>query len=704
MLPSSRELILNSPIKTMSLFGKDRLAVLSDNKELNIINLSTLKIDKIVPFSSVEHNNDFDYYERPLALNKNLAYIKISAKGKGYILNIQNKIDKVATLDYNYNKHVTQAAFSENGQYLVTGNEEGRVNVIFAEDGSLYYKFPNFADSISSIEISPENKFIVSSSFDKKIKILHVATLGLYEIETIDTIVEKIKFVKENIFIVITKDGRVIRINAQSGHIEKEVQLSRNFWLSTISVSESKKFIYIGTRESTLFALHIKTLDTMFCINLSKIGVTDMIRTPSYFIIGYKTGEIQFINHREFEKDFILAISLKNIKEAVSFFEKNIFLMTHRDTKSIYNIWLEVKDRVVNFVSHKKLEEARVLAANFQFHPKCRREMSEIEELQPLLIDFQRYIRSGVFHLAYNMVQRNPSLKQTILYTKLEDIWKKALEKAQILLSRDPVLNKEEAREILLKFEDIEEKKVLIENMINKASIFKRAETAIKNKNFNLYFKFVSENNFLKLTILYKKVISLAEKVKLNTITFLKENNYIKAIESAKLLNQFKPFAEESLKIEKFINSLILIDYHVKNKNLLEAVKVQNEINTQSTYKPILELENMKKMFVKKLLLQIEDGELDDIYEIINKFFGINIFIKDIERIMKSFYIAKIKIAFLNGNKNVNWSKTFQNYMSYFDFDHEIKDFFVKLNITIPKEKVKKIKKINFPENIIINV
>ena len=60
--------------------------------------------------------------------------------------------------------------------------------------------------------------------------------------------------------------------------------------------------------------------------------------------MGFKTGELLFYNHREFEEQFITFIKLKQVKEACLIFQKNIFLMSHRETKKIYEYWLETKE------------------------------------------------------------------------------------------------------------------------------------------------------------------------------------------------------------------------------------------------------------------------------------------------------------------------------------------------------------------------
>lgn len=704
MFPSSRELILDATVSRMCLCDENTLIVYTDNKELNFIDLTNLKIKKVVPLSHDEIG-EFDYYNRPIALKKHFAYVKLSTSGKEYILTTQNKIEKQVAFNYNKNQKITKAHFSEDASFLIIGNDKGRTCFLDVKESSLVYEFPYAADSVSAVAISPENKYAISASFGKKLQILNINTLVLNEEIKLSSIVEMIQFVSEDIFLAITRDGSIIKIDAKSKKIIKETKLADTVWPSEICVSHSKKFVYIGTRESSIYALHVKSLDMLFCIKLNKSGITSLIRTPKYFIVGYKTGEVQFFNHREFEENFVLFVKLKKMDEAVALFSKNIFLMSHRETRSIYDMWVEQKDTIVQLMTNGSIDEAQKMASTFMFHPKCKSEMEEIEELQPDLMALQRFMRSSHFAQAYDIVDKKPSLKATLLYVKLEDIWKKALHKAQILLSRDPILNKEKAREELYAFEKVEAKKEMIERMLKYANTFARAEMAVKNQNFGLYFKLVKENNFLELTPLYKKVLSLADKVKMNVLTHLRENDYILALQNIKILEQFSIYFDHAKKLEEFVNSLMVIEYHVNNKNLFEAIKIQNKLKIQSSYEPVRKLEGMKRSFLKGLFESIERFDLDEVYAKVRAYFEIDICKKEITMVMKHLYIAQMQKALISSKEKVDWSKTFENYAHFFRFDKLIFDIFEKLELSMSLEELEKeieIKKPNFIKNILI--
>lgn len=53
--------------------------------------------------------------------------------------------------------------------------------------------------------------------------------------------------------------------------------------------------------------------------------------------------------------------------------------MSHRETRYIYDYWLEQKETISNLLSLGEIDQAKLLAEPFLFHPKCTLEFSELE-------------------------------------------------------------------------------------------------------------------------------------------------------------------------------------------------------------------------------------------------------------------------------------------------------------------------------------
>lgn len=675
MLPSSREIIFHAPISRIALADESTLHVIDNNCALHKIDLNQLRITKSTTLSSSYTPTLFDYYQRPFALGKTRSYISFSKEGNEYIIDTRGKLSKICSFNYNFGANVTKARISENDKLLITGNEKGRTFIINTNDGSLVAELPRSSDTITAVTINESYKLAARASFSRKLVVYRYNTFSILLEMRLDSVIEMVTFVDETTLLAITRNGRILKIDTGKGRVIQETLLDENLWPSFMSLSNSKKFVYVGTRESMLFALHVKSLDILFSIKLPYLGITSFVRTGRFFIFGFKSGEILFLNHREFEEPFTLNIKLKKIKEASLLFYKNIFLMTHRDTRFIYDEWLVQKDTIINLLSLGQIDEAKKQADPFLFHPKCKLEFSQIEELQPDLMALHRYFRSFSFRAAYELAQSKPILKKSSIFAQMEALWNKNLQKAQILLSREPILNKESAKESLKLFADVEEKKVMIENMIRNSPIFMLSESAIREKNFALYFKMVSQNSFLEFTPLYKKVLMLGEKLQVEIVTLLEAKNYAQALTLSSLLYDFVPYRNQAIRLKEVCNALSLLEYQTEHNQLFEAVKTQDRFKLGLNYEAVKVLEEMKIAFQMKQLETLENKAYAKVYAALVPYMSISICKSNVSFLMRKLYIAQFKNAFDTCGTAIDWKKSLDLYAHLFGPDALVKEF-----------------------------
>ncbi len=676
MLPSSREIAFHTAISRMSLAEDDSSLHIIDNEcHLHIINLAELKITKSTSLSHLYDHMLFDYYKRPFAIGKSLAYVSFSQKGAEHIIDIRSKILPIHTLHYNDNEVVTKAELSEHDALLITGNERGRSYIVSTQDGTLQAELPVTSDTISAVAISEEFHLAARASFSKDLVVYKTNSFSILFEQKLETVIEMMAILDSQYLLAILRNGKLVKIDLYRQKIIKEVSLDHSLWPSVLSISHSKKFLYIGTRESILFAVHIETMDILYQVKLPYQGITTLARGKRYFMIGFKTGEVLFYNHREFEEEFINYIKLRQIKEAALLFQKNIFLMSHRETKKIYECWLEEKETIMNLLSRGEIAQAQALADPYLFHPKCKLEFNEIEMLQPDLMALHRYIRSLSFAAAYDLVTSKPELKQSSLYTHMESLWNKNLQKAQILLSRDPQHNKEQAKDTLRLFLDVEVKKPIIENMLKRSGIFTLAETSVKEKNFAFYFKLVGQNAFLELTPLYQKVLQVAERVQHETLKYIEEKNYQQSLILADILHQFRPYQNQANRLREVSKALMILEYQITHHMLMEAVKTQDQFQLQSNYELIQTLEEMKKQFQEEQLILLNKKEYAKVFANVAPYMEIATCKQNVANIMRKLYIEQFKDAVLSQNQAIDWEKSFVNYFHYFAKDKLLVEF-----------------------------
>jgi len=669
MLPSSREITFHTAISYASIANEATLQVIDHQCHLYKIDLNELKITKSTPLSNFYGNTMFDYYKRPFAVGQHLAYISFSHQGMEHVIDTRSKILPLTSFQYNQKERVSKAAFSENDAYLITGNERGRTYVINPLEGTIQAELPPLSDVISAVAVSDTYHLAASASFSRHLIVYKLNSFSTLFDQKINAIIEMMIFVDEQTLLAITRNGRLLSIDLRKGIVAKEIELDQTIWPSVMVLSHSKKFVYIGTRESMLFAVYVKTLDILYQVKLPYSGVTTLCRTQKYFIMGFKTGELLFYNHREFEEQFMTFIKLKQVKEACLIFQKNIFLMSHRETKKIYEFWLETKETIMNLLSRSEMEQAQKMAEPFMFHPKCKFEFNELEALLPHLIALQRYLRSMSYAPAYDLVSRNPELRKSPLFAQIEALWNKNLQKAQILLAREPLLNKEAAKESLHAFLNVEEKKLLIDNMLKRSGTFTMAEKVVKEKHFDFYFRLVAQNNFLESTPLYQKVLQIGERLQQETLNQLEEKNYKKSLILADILHQFKPYLNQANRLKEVSKALISLEHQLAHKMLLEAVKTQEHYQLQSHYALVSELEAMKQAFHNEQLALIEAKDYEKVFNHIEPYLTISICKQTIANIMKKIYIAQFFDAQKERDDSIDWENTFVRYLQFFKID-----------------------------------
>ena len=690
MLPSSREITFHTAISCASIANESTLQIIDNQCRLHKIDLNELKITKSIPLSNFYGNMIFDYYKRPFAVGENLAYISFSHQGMEHVIDTRSKILPLTSFQYNQKERVSKAAFSENDAYLITGNERGRSYVISPEDGTIQAELPPLSDVISAVVVSETYHLAASASFSHHLVVYKLNSFSTLFNQKLNAVIEMMIFVDEQTLIAITRNGKILSIDLRKGVVNKEIELDQNIWPTVMVLSHSKKFIYIGTRESILFAVYVKTLDILYQVKLPYHGVTTLCRTQKYFIMGFKTGELLFYNHREFEEQFITFIQLKQIKEACLIFQKNIFLMSHRETKKIYEYWIEEKETIMNLLSRGEIEQAQKIAEPFMFHPKCKLEFSELEMIQPHLIALQRYLRSMSYAPAYDLVTRHPELRKSSLFAQIEALWNKNLQKAQILLAREPILNKDAAKESLHAFLEVEEKKPLIENMLKRSGTFMMAETAVKEKHFDFYFRLVAQNNFLESTPLYLQVLQVAERLQHETHKYLEEKNYKKSLILADILHQFRPYQNQANRLKEVSKALLLLEHQIAHKMLLEAVKTQEQYQLQTHYALVGELEVMKQEFHNQQITLIDVKAYAKFLSNIEPYLHLEICKQNNANLMKKLYVSQFRDAYKEMDDAIDWEKSFLNYLQFFKADKLLVEF------------VKESKKLDVLQHIIV--
>jgi len=115
--------------------------------------------------------------------------------------------------------------------------------------------------------------------------------------------------------------------------------------------------------------------------------------------------------------------------------------------------------------------------------------------------ELETYIQEKNYANAYELVQNNPLLKDSISYHHLEKIWEKTISKAQKLLEQS---QKDVAEQILKPFMAIPSKRMFIQSLFKDFAEFEKFKTLVLKKKYPLAYSLANKYPTFKQTSYYK--------------------------------------------------------------------------------------------------------------------------------------------------------------------------------------------------------
>ncbi|MDD3343174.1 MAG: hypothetical protein PHR87_06325, partial [Sulfurospirillaceae bacterium] len=195
------------------------------------------------------------------------------------------------------------------------------------------------------------------------------------------------------------------------------------------------------------------------------------------------------------------------------------------------------------------------------------------------------------------------------------------------------------------------------------------AESAIRDKNFSLYFRLASKNSFLEYTPIYQKVLLLGEKLQYNITTFIDKKDYKQALILSDLLYQFTPYQNQASRLKEITKALMLLEYHIHNHTLYDAIKTQDQFQLNANYTIVQELEQQKNHFFEQQLKLITLKQYSQVYANITPYMKFIICKNHIASLMKKCYISQFEDAYKKFDRAIDWEKTFKTYLEFFTLD-----------------------------------
>lgn len=575
-------------------------------------------------------------------------------------------------------KKIHILTFDENSNYIIAGNEDGRVvqyNCSSTSALSRLCSFPYDRNTTKNIR-----KNYVSALRIDKSRLACSGLGGAIIVLDMYSRANKVVFQNSN-----------SRINALE-FLDNDKLISANFdgKVSVYSIKEKKLLTQIDT---PLYQVRqIITMPdpnfVMLCSNTNYVSIVDIKNSKllhhkyksfkdkvvkiakiddSTIAVGLKEGEIQKIELLT-QKDLKSLILHNSLDKAYELAEQEPMLKrgtAYKELESLYNkIYSNAIKALIN--GHNSL--ANQLLKPFE------RLASKKKDISSLYISFKHYKNlkllfvSKKFSVAYALCSKYPELEHTPIFRKMEETWREIFKNAQ----RQMILGRQSnAKSLLDEYKTVASKKEMINLVLNQNKDFVDFIYAIDKKNYAKASLIANKNKLLKkaptYTILQNELDYKLEQIK----NFIYKGEVEKAKISLSVIRDVVGLEEQNKSYLQECKHLLILQKHYNENNLKRCYETLDTYHNLYT----TELGEILEKHWAKLMHKCEayalKGSVNDIKNTLKDLILLDGRLDKIGDLFRLAYHVKIK-AFLAKRSYKNAEKLIYSYIDIFGIDSEI--------------------------------
>lgn len=590
-----------------------------------------------------------------------------------------NQITLAARLKW-HRADICVSKFSKDNKYLATGGEDGRV-FVYTHPSHKFYTFLNRKpDYISAIAFGKNSDYIAYASYDLTLTVYNLNIESETFITKTPSVIEDMAFFDNNKKIFYAcKDGQtgVYDIIKNKNKFEETLCC----WPTKMMLNTDETYAYIGTREDVIYIHNIQNNFPAWEIKTSFKGITCIKEFEEVIFIGFVNGTIEVVDTFYQTDDFLKLLAAGDYEEAKVFAEENnILLKTLKVYSDVKNHqWKLVLKDAISLIKNNQIENALNIAQPYFEDKDKRKQFREIVEKKSFVKKFLKAYEEKDYKSAYFVADQHPCIKSIGEYQKMEDEFEKIYQFAQKLLIEDVNNNKAKIKLLFEKFDEVDEKKKIINVLFNNAEKYIMAEKYAKAKDYENYFILVLQVPFLKSTQTYQRVYYVCEELVNKIQTYISNKEYTKALENIKLILNLEPFKEYATKTQKYLDNITQFIEKYNQKNYSECYKLLEicpELESTEEYTEMFE--SIMKIFeeAKKLA---QKADVKHTLEKISVFLNTEYWKSKVEATIKIAYLYEMQKEFELNSITVDWERTIKKYIGFYGKDDEIKNFCTSL-------------------------
>jgi len=409
---------------------------------------------------------------------------------------------------FNIKRAISKVTYAGDGK-LVLIDEENTVRIFNLNelklDGGFKIKLPKNRTFANSVDISKDgnhiiltipkkNKAILWSTKTKKLK----ATLGWHKGE-----IESVAFDYQNNYVATGgTDGRAYIWSIKTGKMVGALAPHADY-VTAIDFSKSGYWCATGSYDKSISITNISSMKFAYKLRVHSSMVTKISFLNNFSMMsGDKEGNLVLSDYSK-GKVIKRLPKLPDIALDFTFNTDETFMFATTKNKNIFLYDMEKYDLITD-----KFINVNSTITSITFVPDMMYlvigTIDGILYIYDILSDekeLEKHINLHHYSEAYELINKNPLLKASVMYSKLEDIWDKTINKAQLLLEKG---QKEFAEQLLKPFISIPSKRMFIQSLLKDFIEFDKFKLLVTKKKYPLAYSLAHQHPLFKETKYYK--------------------------------------------------------------------------------------------------------------------------------------------------------------------------------------------------------
>ncbi len=673
------------PIVKLKILDDGTLLVVDSKTVVRFLNLNTLDV-----LSGFKANIPHLRYKNSVVdfSNNGKYFVVISADcSESIVYNTYTK--KAITRMSRHQGDVSCVAIEPKNRYSFSCGEDGKIYATNIGSKSIAFTLPVHVDSVNDIAFSDNAQWIATSSYDKKIHIFNMTTMGRkHRLIGHADAVDKLKFLSDNRLFSIDKKNNGIIWDYFRGKVIARLDVVHDDVLH-VTLSGDGKFLFLGTQLGYIIVFELETyrlLSKKYIKLSSPITALSFNDKNNELIIGTKKGDLFFYDIYDGKEHIKGLLKNKEYNKIQKYVDKNPLLAYTKAYQLVNTLWESTLKKAVLFLEKDDKESAIKLLQYFKNIPSKNAIMQKVIIEYEDFYKFVNLAKNNKLALAYSLVNKHPMYRDSSLYRDLELRWKKAF-----LLAQKYAINPKNAymaKEVLTPYRGISEKTKLIKDLLTQSEVYKRFRISIGQKDFRAAFELVKQHSFLKEFADYENLMRYADNLYIHAQKQLDRHDTHAAIKTLRILLDFPNFIEEAKELIKKVEDT------QKFYNAIEENNMALAHNLLSTSQELQDSKDGKKLLqdwndtLAKANVFSLDADVDKLNKVMEKYLTINSKSKALANIYGWCYMVQLENAVRESKEQVVIENGIKNYILYFGLQEQIENLFKIFKHRYPKTKL----------------